>query len=522
MLYFKIFLFFSSLKALISINIIGGETSLTLYTKQSSSDKDIKEFVVYEDMVLKGTIDELIRSNYLCWQKKESCTTYFIIHGFLSNSKVSWVTEMKYELFKRHAKEGLINVFTLSWAVHFESEVFHILEYKKYVQEKLPKTVNVLLRWVGELLNSEYMQKNETTAYMHCIGHSLGAQLCGLFAKELYKSSFNLKPRRITGLDPAGPLFINESNEKRLYKTDALFVDIIHTSKTFGFFDPIGHVDFYPNGGINQNCLICSHGVSHDYFIASINNCSFVAYFCANYENYLHGRCLNEKTNFMGLHAVQIEKTSLNMTFYLETNKTRPFCLTDTCEKNKQKGFCTPSSKYTNANVCNKLTNFECNPKKNNYWCCPEKPKKKLTEIDLAIVIDSTKSLKLTSVQFIKTIQFVESLIRKSDVNPEGTRIALISYSAMNVRTLAYFNDINAVSNLVNILQSIAQESNEEDLKPQLENALRQCQKVFLEENGMRGLSKGITKQIVIFSAEDIGKNWEAAEIQKQLGQKGF
>jgi hypothetical protein len=168
MIYFKLILLFSSLTTLSGVNIIGGETSLTLYTKKSSSDKDIKEFVVYEDMILKGTIDELKRSNYLCWQKKESCTTYFIIHGFLSNSKVSWVTEMKDELFKRHSKEGLINVFTLNWAIHSEPEVFQILEYKQYVQEKLPKTVNVLLRWVGELLDSEYMQKNETTAYMHC------------------------------------------------------------------------------------------------------------------------------------------------------------------------------------------------------------------------------------------------------------------------------------------------------------------------------------------------------------------
>jgi hypothetical protein len=196
--------------------------------------------------------------------------------------------------------------------------------------------------------------------------------------------------------------------------------------------------------------------------------------------------------------------------------------MTNTCEKNKQKGFCTPSSKHTNANVCNKLTNFECNPRRNNYWCCPEKPKKKLTEIDLAIVIDSTKGFKLTSDQFIKTIHFVESLIKKSDVNPDGTRIALISYSAMSVRTLAYLNEKNTLSNLVNILQSIALESSGETLKPQLENALKQCQKVFLVENGMRDLSKGITKQILLLSGEDIGKNLEAIVIQKQLIQKGF
>lgn len=32
--------------------------------------------------------------------------------------------------------------------------------------------------------------------------------------------------------------------------TDAQFVDVIHTAGgTFGYVKPIGHVDFYPNGG---------------------------------------------------------------------------------------------------------------------------------------------------------------------------------------------------------------------------------------------------------------------------------
>ena len=31
------------------------------------------------------------------------------------------------------------------------------------------------------------------------------------------------------------------------------YVDIIHTSK-MGSLNPYGHIDFYPNGGINQPC----------------------------------------------------------------------------------------------------------------------------------------------------------------------------------------------------------------------------------------------------------------------------
>jgi hypothetical protein len=48
-------------------------------------------------------------------------------------------------------------------------------------------------------------------ATVHCIGHSLGAHTCGHVGK-------NIKLNRITGLDPAGPLF-GDSN--RLRSTDA-------------------------------------------------------------------------------------------------------------------------------------------------------------------------------------------------------------------------------------------------------------------------------------------------------------
>lgn len=39
--------------------------------------------------------------------------------------------------------------------------------------------------------------------------------------------------------------------EGRLGEDDAHFVDIIHTTAGYlGIKDPIGHVDFYPNGGV--------------------------------------------------------------------------------------------------------------------------------------------------------------------------------------------------------------------------------------------------------------------------------
>ena len=60
------------------------------------------------------------------------------------------------------------------------------------------------------------------------------------------------------GLDPARPQFEGSHVEARLDKTDANFVDVIHTNSApflfggAGFRGQLGDVDFYPNGGEYQ------------------------------------------------------------------------------------------------------------------------------------------------------------------------------------------------------------------------------------------------------------------------------
>jgi hypothetical protein len=64
----------------------------------------------------------------------------------------------------------------------------------------------------------------------------------------------------LAGLDPASFTFERAGLDvdKRLDLTDAEFVDVIHTdgsvmwSDGFGLLAPVGHVDFYPNGGQDQ------------------------------------------------------------------------------------------------------------------------------------------------------------------------------------------------------------------------------------------------------------------------------
>lgn len=58
-------------------------------------------------------------------------------------------------------------------------------------------------------------------------------------------------------------LYENTDPKYRINKNDATFVDIIHTNgKGLGLIEPLGHIDFYPNGGKKQmNCRIADRGM---------------------------------------------------------------------------------------------------------------------------------------------------------------------------------------------------------------------------------------------------------------------
>ncbi|KAF9411979.1 hypothetical protein HW555_009393, partial [Spodoptera exigua] len=80
----------------------------------------------------------------------------------------------------------------------------------------------------------------------HLVGHSLGAHAAGVAGAALRAG----RVARITGLDPALPLFAGLPAAQRLDPGDADFVDVIHTDAgIFGYKHPLGHADFFPNGG---------------------------------------------------------------------------------------------------------------------------------------------------------------------------------------------------------------------------------------------------------------------------------
>nr|XP_049702017.1 pancreatic triacylglycerol lipase isoform X1 [Helicoverpa armigera]XP_049702019.1 pancreatic triacylglycerol lipase isoform X3 [Helicoverpa armigera] len=106
---------------------------------------------------------------------------------------------------------------------------------------------------------------------MHLIGLSLGAHVVGNAGREL-----GGKVARVTGLDPAGPLWNLNSN--RISPNDAVYVEAIHTDGGYlvgglGIGSDVADADFYVNGGVDQpGCQthVCSHMRSYRLFDASV------------------------------------------------------------------------------------------------------------------------------------------------------------------------------------------------------------------------------------------------------------
>lgn len=108
---------------------------------------------------------------------------------------------------------------------------------------------------------------------IHLVGFSLGAHVAGCASEVLKKN--NILLGRITGLDPASPFFrvhLFREKSRKLDASDARLVDVIHTDGSmdfadgFGLLKPIGHIDFFPNGGRQQpgckdvkNSVVVSH-----------------------------------------------------------------------------------------------------------------------------------------------------------------------------------------------------------------------------------------------------------------------
>nr|XP_027204822.1 pancreatic triacylglycerol lipase-like [Dermatophagoides pteronyssinus] len=162
-----------------------------------------------------------------------------IIHGYLESSDEYWVNEMSMALLNHDD----LNVISVDWMLGASPP------YSQAVANT--RLVGAMIAHLIKIIQKSYPNQFPSNR-IHIIGHSLGAHVAGYIGEIITNLG------HITGLDPAEPYFQYTDPAVRLDPNDAEFVDIIHSdvasimSGGFGMSQSCGHVDFYPNGGIEQ------------------------------------------------------------------------------------------------------------------------------------------------------------------------------------------------------------------------------------------------------------------------------
>ncbi|XP_026275034.2 pancreatic triacylglycerol lipase-like [Frankliniella occidentalis] len=235
-----------------------------------------------------------------------------LIHGYTGDKDYSPNTEIR----PAYLKYGDYNVISVDWSPLAPSPC--------YVQA----TYNVALvgNCTAQLIDEMVRLGVAAFEDIHVVGFSLGGQVAGNIANYIRSG----KLTRITGLDPALPLFTTISTSPRLDASDAQFVDVIHTNAGWkGKLMPSGQLDFYLNSIIQQpGCSwdsSCDHARAPAYFAESIASPQgFWGFSCSSIISFYTGLCSPDDAAelvLMGEHA----NSSSRGVYFAYTNPTFPF-----------------------------------------------------------------------------------------------------------------------------------------------------------------------------------------------------
>lgn len=251
----------------------------------------------------------LNRSEFNSAKLNTSSDMKVIIHGYGTDAKHPLHQSFIDSYFKTGEHN---NIIFFDWNKYC-SNYFQTFSWKEQIADIITE----------DLLNFA-KENNITLTQIHMIGISFGAQLAGLIGQRVF-SKTGTKLTRITGLDPAGPLFLGAQESSRLDPSDAIFVDVIHTYLFTGYFQSCGTIDFFPNGGqFQRGCdvfSLCSHVRATEYYIESINSRNFSAWECYSEHLFNQGLCEEGDCVAMGEHV----NTSATGHYFLHTHPQSPY-----------------------------------------------------------------------------------------------------------------------------------------------------------------------------------------------------
>ncbi|RVE54444.1 hypothetical protein evm_000929 [Chilo suppressalis] len=268
----------------------GANNQYRLFTRQNPTSHQV---------LVNGNINSVWNSNY-----RANRPTKVIVHGWNSNGN-SNINPTIRDAFL--AVEDC-NVIVVDWRALANSNYLT-------AASGVPSVGQFLGNFLVWLFNNAGGNWNQ----LHLVGFSLGAHIVGNAGRQA-----GGRPVRITGLDPAGPLWGGNSNA--LNANAGGYVEAIHTDGgLLGIFNPVGDADFYPNGGRNvqPGCdgSGCSHARSYEFFASSVRTNHFVGRRCTNINQAQNVQCTGATFN-MG-NAIMNKRG--NGLFGLRTGAAWPF-----------------------------------------------------------------------------------------------------------------------------------------------------------------------------------------------------
>jgi hypothetical protein len=265
--------------------------------------------------------------------------TVFIAHGWNTNGNANWMHDMKNAFLDRED----INAVIVDWGGGAIKA-----NYAQAASNTRTAGAHTA-RVFGRLLDVS----GSSNGRMWCTGHSLGSHMCGHTGMRMPATR---RLGRVTGMDPAGPLFEGSDKTVGINQSSGQFVDILHTDSrgigALGVLRDVGHIDFYPSGGSGQpGCFLnepfsdelwdsddevglrdsCSHSRAYQFMTESVKrDCFHATQRCNNYTNMpgscsTCGGCGNFPCAYMGYAA----DSSCNRSglYYLTVRSAVPYCV---------------------------------------------------------------------------------------------------------------------------------------------------------------------------------------------------
>ncbi|XP_061386828.1 phospholipase A1-like [Musca vetustissima] len=224
--------------------------------------------------IISSNVDSIENSNF-----NGNKPTYIIIHGWTQSYQTNTLRSVALSALRTFD----CNVIMVDWP-----------RARSWDYASSVAAVPIAGRQIAKMI--DFLKTNFQMSLRDLVvtGHSLGAHVAGFAGKNIQ----NGKLSKIIAMDAALPLYSYDIPQTRLSSTDAEYVQVIHTDAgLLGFERPIGHGDFYPNGGNNQpGCNneiqgFCSHDHSVIYYAEALQFDNFGSIACGNYQEAVSKHC---------------------------------------------------------------------------------------------------------------------------------------------------------------------------------------------------------------------------------------